>query len=108
MATRPKEKRPNEQQSGVKKPAEVNVRVVTSDPSQCALEKEMRFLRDPLKLADNTVKLLKNEQVEKVGQMVRMASRKMACTVSWNHMIDYEMSKGRVSRAMTVYNDVSL
>ena len=75
-------------------------------PSHRALEKEMRFLQDPVKLADNTVKLLKKDRTEKAGQLVKLASRSMACTVSWNHMIDYEMSKGRVSRAMTIYNDV--
>ena len=82
------------------------VRRSDTEPTQHALEQELRFLRDPLKLADNTVKLLKNGQHEKAGQLVRMASKSMACTVSWNHMMDYEMSKGRVSRAMTIYNDV--
>lgn len=84
------------------------VRNVAADPTQRALEQELRFLRDPLKLAENTVILLKNGQDEKAGQLVRMASKSMACTVSWNHMIDYEMSKGRVSRAMTIYNDVRI
>ena len=82
------------------------VRSSDAEPTQYALEQELRFLRDPLKLADNTVSLLKTGQHEKAGQLVRMASRSMACTVSWNHMMDYEMSKGRVSRAMTIYNDV--
>ena len=84
------------------------VRNVAADLTQRALEQELRFLRDPLKLAENTVTLLKNGQDEKAGQLVRMASKSMACTVSWNHMIDYEMSKGRVSRAMTIYNDVRI
>ena len=82
------------------------VRRSDTEPTQRALEQELRFLRDPLKLADNTVSLLKIGQHEKAGQLVRMASKSMACTVSWNHMMDYEMSKGRVSRAMTLYNDV--
>ena len=82
------------------------VRNSDAEPTQYALEQELRFLRDPLKLADNTVSLLQNGQHEKAGQLVRMASKSMACTVSWNHMMDYEMSKGRVSRAMTLYNDV--
>ena len=89
------------------KPAQGDVvRRSDMEPTQRALEQELRFLRDPLKLADNTVTLLKIGQHEKAGQLVRMASKSMACTVSWNHMMDYEMSKGRVSRAMTLYNDV--
>ena len=78
----------------------------SKDPKRYALQQEMRYLGDPLKLAANTVTLLKKDQDEKAGDLVRMASKSMPCTVSWNHMIDYEMSKGRVTRAMATYNDV--
>ena len=74
------------------------------DPT--ALEKELRYLQDPMKLADNTISLLKKNDFEKALALVKMSSRTMACTVSWNHLMDYEMFKGRVSNAMKTYNDV--
>lgn len=73
---------------------------------KAALEKELRWLRDPMKLAENTVDLLKREECDKALELVRMSSKKMACTVSWNHLVDYEMYKGRVATAMKIYNDV--
>ena len=81
-------------------------RVPRSD--QAALEKELRYLRDPMKLADYTVSLLRKDEDEKAYELVKMSSKNMACTVSWNHLMDYEMAKGRVANAMKIYNDVQL
>lgn len=75
---------------------------------RATLEKELRYLQDPLKLADHTITLLKKNDYHKALELVRMSSRNMACTVSWNHLLDYEMYKGRVSNAMKIYNDVQL
>ena len=68
-------------------------------------------MRDPLKLADKVVGLLKNDGDEgyvKASQLVRRASKSMACTVSWNHLIDYAMGKRRVTVAVRNYNEVGL
>ena len=73
---------------------------------RAALEKELRWLRDPMKLSEHTVTLLRKDEYQKALELVRMSSRTMACTVSWNHMLDYEMYKGRVSNAMKIYNHV--
>lgn len=73
-----------------------------------ALEKEVRYLKDPLKLADHTIKLLKKNDQAKAYELVKMSSKSIACTVCWNHLMDYEMAKGRVSSAMKIYNDVWL
>lgn len=73
---------------------------------RATLEKELRYLQDPLKLADHTITLLKKDDYHKALELVRMSSRNMSCTVSWNHLLDYEMYKGRVSNAMKIYNDV--
>ena len=70
------------------------------------LEQELRFLRDPLKLAENTISLLHQDQNLKALVLVRMVSSKMNCTVSWNHLVDYEMSKGRANSAVKLYNEV--
>ena len=72
------------------------------------LELELRWLKDPVRLADHTVKLLHEDAFDKALELVRLASSKQVqCTVSWNHLIDYEMSKARVTNAIKLYNDVS-
>lgn len=71
------------------------------------LELELRWLKDPVKLADHTVKLLREDDSQKALAIVRLASKDVECTVSWNHLIDYEMSKARVANALKLYNEVS-
>lgn len=78
----------------------------TSGLSAAALERELRYLADPLKFAKNTLDLLRRDEHVKALELTRLASRKMPCTVSWNHLIDYDMSKGRVSAACKSYNEV--
>lgn len=79
---------------------------VFRDPTQRALEKEQRFLKDPLKLAERTVSILHKGETETALKLVQLSSRSMECTVSWNHLMDYEMVKGRATNAMKIYNDV--
>ena len=74
--------------------------------SKSSLEQEIRWLNDPLKLGDNTVKLLRQDEAEKALALVRLASKDIECTVSWNHLIDYLMSKGKVADATKLYNEV--
>ena len=71
------------------------------------LKLELRWLKDPVKLADHTVKLLRDDDLLKALELVRLASKDVECTVSWNHLIDYEMSKARVTEAVKLYNEVS-
>lgn len=75
--------------------------------SKANLKLELRWLKDPVRLADHTVKLLREGNSEKALEIVRLASKDVQCTVSWNHLIDYEMSKQRVSPAVKLYNEVS-
>ena len=72
------------------------------------LELELQWLRDPLKLGDRVIGLLKEDNFQKALNIVRLASREMECTVSWNYLVDYEMSKGRVQNATKLYNEVRL
>ena len=75
---------------------------------RAALETELRYLNDPLKLAKNTLELLRRNDHVKALELVRLASRKMPCIVSWNHIIDYDMSKGKVAAAVKTYNEVGI
>ena len=70
------------------------------DPARLALQKELRFLKDPLKLAEHTVRLLHRGETEKAYELVKLSSKSLACTVSWNHLMDYEMAKGSAANAM--------
>ena len=70
------------------------------------LEKEMPFLKDPLKLANYILGLLNKDEPKKALEVIRLASKKTACTVSWNHLVDYELSKDRVTAALKLYNEV--
>lgn len=72
------------------------------------MKQEVRWLRDPLKLGDHVVKLLKQDDFQKALALVRVASKNIECTVSWNYLIDFDMGKGRVSDAVKLYNEVAL
>lgn len=74
--------------------------------TQTSLEQELRYLRDPRKLADYILSLLRKDQEEKAYELVKMSSKNLPCTVSWNHLINFEMSQGRVGNACKIYNDV--
>ena len=73
---------------------------------QADLERELRWLRDPIKLADRVVALLREDLYFKALALVRLASKDLLCTVSWNHLVDWDMSKGKVNPAVKLYNEV--
>lgn len=75
-------------------------------PTYKKIQFEVRWLKDPLKLAQHTVRLLREDDVEKALEIVRLAGKEVGCTVSWNHLIDYEMSKARVNNALKLYNEM--
>ncbi|KAI9721127.1 MAG: hypothetical protein M1812_002608 [Candelaria pacifica] len=74
--------------------------------SSRALEQELRYLKDPMKLADHIRYTLRDENPEKSVELVRMASKDMQCTVSWNHIVDFQMTFGRVNAALKTYNEM--
>lgn len=74
--------------------------------SQKSLEIELSWLCDMLKLSDHTLKLLQKDDFHKAYELLKLASKKYDCTVSWNHLINYEMGKGRVASAISLFNDV--
>ena len=76
--------------------------------SRTSLELEVRWLRDPLKLGDHVVRLLGKDDYQKALAIVEVASKDVQCTVSWNYLIDYLMSKGKVADAVKKYNQVRL
>ena len=78
-----------------------------SDLDERVLWLELDHLKDPLRLADRIWNILCQDDVDKATALVRMASPRMECVVSWNHIIDWNMSKGKVNTALKIYNEVS-
>ena len=89
-----------------KPPGTALVRNEEGEFRKADMEQEVRYLKDPLKLADNTVRLLRENDYEKALEIVRTASKYVGCTVSWNHIIDYNLAKGKATYAIKCYNEV--
>ena len=71
-----------------------------------ALQTELRYLDDPLKLAEHVHYILRCNQPEKALELCRMASKTQGVVVSWNHCIDWLMSRGKFNSALKVYNEM--
>jgi hypothetical protein len=70
-------------------------------------QRELIYLKDPLKLAiEVRHRLTHDGDFEAARDLVREASRDIQCTVSWNHLIDWQMSQNRVNAAIKTFNEV--
>ncbi|GAB7363136.1 hypothetical protein MBLNU230_g3424t1 [Neophaeotheca triangularis] len=70
------------------------------------LKLELRYLKDPMKLADHVHYTLRCEKPDKAVDLCRVASRSMECIVSWNHVIDWNMKRNRIPEALKIYNEM--
>jgi hypothetical protein len=82
-----------------------------SSPTASNSERKIpfHFIDNPLKLADQVREILqKRDEVSEAHaeRMVYAASKSMPCTVAWNHLINYQLSRGRVNAALKTYNNV--
>lgn len=66
----------------------------------------LKQLQDPLQLANYVRKLLSDDDFEKALLYVRSASKNVECVVSWNHLIEWQFSRGRLPLALKTYNEV--
>ncbi|OCL09395.1 hypothetical protein AOQ84DRAFT_22892, partial [Glonium stellatum] len=77
------------------------------DPDTYALRlRELKYLQDPVRLADFVRDKLKRGQQKETLDLVRLASKEMECTVAWNHLIDDRLAKEQISIAMKLYNEM--
>lgn len=67
---------------------------------------QLRHLKDPLKLAEHIRKTLREDGFEDALAIVRAASKNTQCVVSWNHLIDWQLSQGKMNGALKTYNEV--
>jgi len=70
--------------------------------------RKLKFLKDPLKLAENVRLTLRDGEFDKAERLVRFASREGLYIVAWNHLINYQISHGKVNGAIKTYNEVSI
>lgn len=68
--------------------------------------RELKYLADPLKLANRVRDMLRHGDHIKSTELVRQASREMACVVGWNHIIDHHMQRRAIKEAFSVYNEM--
>jgi hypothetical protein len=71
-----------------------------------AIRKELTYLGDPLKLADHVFHLVRQNKFDEAELLVQTASKSFPCTVSWNHLMDWQLSQGKVNVAIKTYNEV--
>ncbi|KAF2859300.1 hypothetical protein K470DRAFT_282778 [Piedraia hortae CBS 480.64] len=78
----------------------------STDEHRIAIDRELKWLADPLKLADRVTALVKENQVEKAEQLCRQASSRMDCVVAWNRLVDHYMQGGHVKTALKTFNEM--
>ncbi|KAI0476694.1 hypothetical protein F4859DRAFT_58640 [Xylaria cf. heliscus] len=73
---------------------------------QWAVRKELQYLRDPVDIAKRIETVLNKDDFDLAVGLAREASRRAKITVSWNHLIDYQLKKDRIHFAIKLYNEM--
>ncbi|KAI0540786.1 hypothetical protein GGR58DRAFT_458940 [Xylaria digitata] len=71
-----------------------------------AARKELEYLRDPLHIANRVRQALSKDNFELASLITRQASKDNNLTVSWNHLIDYQLQNGRIHAALKLFNEM--
>ncbi|KAI0976205.1 hypothetical protein F4678DRAFT_456528 [Xylaria arbuscula] len=71
-----------------------------------AARKELQYLGDPLHIANRVRLALNKDNFDLAADITRQASRTHSVTVSWNHLIDYQLQNGRIHSALKLYNEM--
>lgn len=66
----------------------------------------LTYLSDPLKLADFVRQELRRDKFDFAQELVRTASKNTKCVVSWNHLVEWQLMKGKMNAAISTYNEV--
>ncbi|KAI9049195.1 hypothetical protein LZ554_007042 [Drepanopeziza brunnea f. sp. 'monogermtubi'] len=75
--------------------------------TEAQIQQHLKYLNDPVKMADYVRKTLQTSgDFDFVQELVRAASKNDIHVVSWNHLIGYQMSKGRMNAAISTYNEM--
>lgn len=89
---------------GIRPPSKKELKQSTSD---ARIQQHLKYLNDPVKLAHFVNKTLNsNGDFDFVRELVRAASKNSLHIVSWNHLVGYQMSQGKMNAAISTYNEV--
>lgn len=88
--------------------ARTGPRLLRRTPTDAHLQTELKYLNDPFKLAQHILYVLQTGNEQKALALVRLSSRNLANTVSWNHVVDWQMKQGKTSVAIDTYNEVCI
>ncbi|KAI0851031.1 hypothetical protein F5Y00DRAFT_231528 [Daldinia vernicosa] len=75
-------------------------------PQEWAAQKQLQYLKDPLHIQDYVRKTLARGNFDDAMLITKKASKDTAVTVSWNHLIDYLMQRGRLHAGIKLYNEM--
>ncbi len=73
-----------------------------------AVKKQLKYMDDPFVIGRRVEKVLAEHNFDEAVLLTRQASKKASVVVSWNHLIEYEMKRGRLNHAIKLYNEVGL
>lgn len=72
-----------------------------------AVKKNLPYLDDPWKLGQYVTDALAKDRFDEALLLTQKASNKDQVVVSWNHLIDYQLEKQQLRKAIKLYNEVS-
>ncbi|KAH8674016.1 hypothetical protein BX600DRAFT_456822 [Xylariales sp. PMI_506] len=77
-----------------------------SKSAEWAAKKQLEYLTDPLFIAQQVERYLAKNRFDDAAILVRKASGSQKVTVSWNHLIDYQLKNHRLHAALKLYNEM--
>ncbi|TPX08983.1 uncharacterized protein E0L32_009562 [Thyridium curvatum] len=78
----------------------------TASSLNYATRKQLEFMSDPFKIAEHVHATLSKGRFEEALLLTRKASKDAKVTVSWNHLIEYQMKCLRLNAAIKLFNEV--
>ncbi|KAH6985043.1 hypothetical protein BKA56DRAFT_328804 [Ilyonectria sp. MPI-CAGE-AT-0026] len=71
-----------------------------------AVKKNLPYLDDPWKLGQYVTDALAKDRFDEALLLTQKASNKDQVVVSWNHLIDYQLEKQQLRKAIKLYNEM--
>ncbi|PVH85623.1 hypothetical protein DL98DRAFT_557841 [Cadophora sp. DSE1049] len=88
---------------GIRPPPKKEVKVARTESD---IRHHLSYLNDPLKLADFVRQTLRKDNFAFAEEIVRAASKNTLCVVSWNHLVEWQLSKGKMNAAISTFNEM--
>lgn len=88
---------------GIRPPSKKENKVTRTESD---IKHHLSYLNDPLKLADFVRQALRKDDFAFAEEIVRAASKNTLCVVSWNHLVEWQLSKGKMNAAISTFNEM--